>query len=245
MPVSPPVPAPRSRFRAATISVVFTALVLLMAIAPGAGAARAASGDILVSLDGVNWSETLPLGLFSGAGAVVPGDSMSRTLWIKNTTSTPAILRLSRMQSAATSSLFARAISITATGRGTGGSSSPPQDGPCAQLLPAQVVLAGRSTPIVVTLTVADLQGLQAQGKSATITLLASMSARGGVAASPCPPGGTTVPVLGSGQALANTSGSLAFTGAGLPYAAIMIASLLTGLGLFVVLAARRRRHAE
>jgi hypothetical protein len=237
--------APRSRWRAITVSVVLTAFVRLMAFAPGAGAARAASGDILVSLDGVNWSATLPRGLFSGAGTVVPGERMSRTLWIKNGTSTPAILRLSRMQTAATSSLLARAISISATGRGTRGSSPASQDGACTQLLPDQVVLAGRFTPIVVTLTVADLQGLQAQGQSATISLVASMSARGGAAASPCPPGGTSVSVLGSGQALANTSGSLAFTGAGLQYPAIMIASLLTGFGLFVVLAARRRRRAE
>ena len=237
--------APRSRWRAITVSVVLTAFVLFMAVAPGVGAARAASGDILVSLDGVNWSATLPRGLFSGAGTVVPGERMSRTLWIKNGTSTSAILRLSRMQTAATSSLLARAISISATGRGTRGSSPASQDGTCTQLLPDQVVLAGRFTPIVVTLTVADLQGLQAQGQSATISLVASMSARGGVAASPCPPGGTSVSVLGSGQALANTSGSLAFTGAGLQYPAIMIASLLTGFGLFVVLAARRRRRAE
>ena len=237
--------APRSRFRAITVSVVLTAVVLLMAVAPGAGAARAASGDILVSLDGVNWSATLPRGLFSSAGMVVPGERMSRTLWVKNGTSTPAILRLSRMQTAATSSLLARAISITATGRGTSGSSLEPQNGSCAQLFPDQVVRAGRFTPIVVTLTVEDLQGLEVQGQSATIILVASMSAPGGVAASLCPPGGTSVTALGSGQALTNTSGSLAFTGAGLPYPAILIASLLAGLGLFVVLAARRRRRAE
>jgi hypothetical protein len=237
--------APRSRWRAITVAVVLTAFVLFMAVAPGVGAARAASGDILVSLDGVNWSATLPRGLFSGAGTVVPGERMSRTLWIKNGTSTSAILRLSIMQTAATSSLLARAISISATGRGTYGSSLASQDGTCAQLLPDQVVLPGRFTPIVVTLAVADLQSLQAQGQSATISLIASMSARGGVAASPCPPGGTGVSVLGSGQTPASASGSLAFTGAGLQYPAIMIASLLSGLGLFVVLAARRRRCAE
>ena len=245
MRMTAPVAARRSRWRAIIISVVLTTLALYMAVAPGAGAARAANGDILVSLDGVNWSVTLPLGLFSAAGAVVPGDTMSRTLWIKNTTSGPAILRLSRMQTAATTPLFARAISITATGRGTGFSLPASEDASCAQLIPDQVVLAGRSTPIVVTLTVADLRGLQAQGQSATISLIASMSALGGVSASPCPPGGVTLPVVGSGQVLANTSGSLAFTGAGLQYSAIMIASLLTGLGLFVVIAARRRRRAE
>ena len=240
-----PVAAGRFRWRAIVISVVLTTLALSMTFIPGAGAARAANTDILVSLDGANWSATLPHGLFSGPGTVVPRDSISRTLWIKNTTSSPAVLRLSRLQNMAGSSLLARSISITATGGETGGRSPAPQDASCVQLLPDQVVPGGRSISTVVTLTVADLKGVEGQGQLATISLIASMSARGGVAASPCPPGGVTVPVVGSGQALANTSGTLAFTGAGLQYPAIMIASLLTGLGLFVVLAARRRRRAE
>jgi hypothetical protein len=164
-----------------SFSGILTALLFFMAIAPGTGAARAASGDILVSLDGENWSSTLTRGLYFDVGTVMPGESISRTLWIKNATSAAATLRLSRIQTAATSSLFARAISISATGRGTGGSSRSPQDGSCVKLLPDQVVLAG----------------------------------------------------------------PLASTGAGLQYPAIMVASLFTGLGLFVVLAARRRRRAE
>jgi|GEM_PF-1509482 len=240
-----PVAAGRSRWRASVISVVLTTLALSMTFIPGAGAARAANTDILVSLDGANWSATLPHGLFSGAGTVVPGDSISRTLWIKNTTSSPAVLRLSRLQNMAGSSLLARSISITATGRETGGRSPAPQDASCVQLLPDQVVPGGRSISTVVTLTVANLKGVEGQGQLATISLIASLGAVGGTAASPCPAGGTDVPVVGSGQALADTGGSLAFTGAGLPYPAIMIASLLSGLGLFVLIAARRRRRAE
>jgi hypothetical protein len=240
-----PTAAPGSRRRRIILSVILAGIAVLLVLAPGAGSARAANTDILVSLDGANWSATLPLGLFSGAGTVVPGDSISRTLWIKNTTSSAAVLRLSRLQNMAGSSLLARSISITATGRGTGGPPPAPQDASCVQLLPDQVVPGGRSTSTVVTLRVADLQGGEAQGQSATISLIASLSAVGGTAASPCLAGGTDVPVVGSGQALADTGGSLAFTGAGLPYPAIMIASLLTGLGLFVILAARRRRRAE
>ena len=245
MRMTAPVAARPSRWRAIIISVVFTTLALFIAIAPGAGAARAANTDILVSLDGANWSATLPHGLFSGAGTVVPGDSISRTLWIKNTTSSPAVLRLSRLQNMAGSTLLARSISVTATGRETGGRSPAPQDASCVQLLPDQVVPGGRSISTVVTLTVADLKGVEGQGQLATISLIASLGAVGGTAASPCPAGGTDVPVVGSGQALADTGGSLAFTGAGLPYPAIMIASLLSGLGLFVLIAARRRRRAQ
>lgn len=234
----------RSPWRAIVVPIVLATLALVLAISPAPGSARAANTYILVSLDGANWSATLPHGLFSEAGTVVPGDSISRTLWIKNTTSSPAVLRLSRLQNMAGSSLLARSISITATGRGTGKRSPAPPDASCVQLLPDQVVSGGRSISTVITLTVADLKGVEGQGQLATISLIASLGGVGGTAASPCPAGGTDVPVVGSGQALADTGGSLAFTGAGLPYPAIMIASLLSGLGLFVLIAARRRRRA-
>ena len=130
----------RSPWRAIVVPIVLGTLALVLAISPAPGSARAANTYILVSLDGANWSATLPHGLFSGAGTVVPGDSISRTLWIKNTTSSPAVLRLSRLQNMAGSSLLARSISITATGRGTGKRSPAPQDASCVQLLPDQVV---------------------------------------------------------------------------------------------------------
>ncbi|WP_394771218.1 hypothetical protein [Lacisediminihabitans sp.] len=240
------VPTSPRRFlrKAITVPVVLAALALFLAIAPGPGAARAAGGDILVSLDGVNWSATLPVGLFAGEGTVVPGDSMSRTLWIDNTTSSPAILRLSRMEPAPMSPL-SRAMSLTATVAGSNRIPPSVTDGTCVQLTPDEILGAGRSISIVVTLTIADLAGTEAQGGSAPLSLLASLSAVGGTAASPCAAGGTRIPVLGTAPAVSASDGSLAYTGGGLPYPAIMIASLLTGLGLFALLAARRRRRAE
>ena len=208
---------------------------------PEPSADRAASGGILVSLDGANWSATLPLGLFSGIGPVSPGDSLSRTLWIENTSSSPALLRLSRIETTGTSSLFSHAISLSATARGANGSPPLAQDRSCARLLPDRVVGAGKSTSIVVTLAIADLRAEEAQGQSATISLLASMSSLGPTAASPCPGGGPDTRVVAGTETAAASHGSLAFGGAGLAYPAIMIASLLTGVALFAHLAARRR----
>ena len=236
---------PRIILVAVPIALACSALVLVLASVPERSADRTASGDILVSLDGSNWSTSLPSGLFSGAGRVVPGDSLSRTLWIENTSSSPAMLRLSRSETAGTSSLLSHAISLTATSRDANGSPPSAADGSCTQLLPEEVVGAGKSTSIVVTLAIADLRAAEAQGESAAISLLASMSSLGHAAASPCPVSGTDVPLLSAAQSNAGSDGSLVFSGAGLLYPAIMITSVLTGVALFVHLAARRRGHAE
>ncbi len=220
-------------------------LVLVLVSAPEPTADRAVSGGILVSLDGANWSTTLPLGLFSGIGPVVPGDSLSRTLWIENTSSSRALLRLSRIETTGTSSLFSHAISLSATARGANGSPPLAPDRSCVQLLPDRVVGAGKSTSIVVTLAIADLRAEEAQGQSATISLLASMSSLGHTAASPCSGGGPDTRLVAGTQTVAASHGSLASSGAGLAYPAIMIASLLTGVALFAHLAVRRRRDAE
>ena len=226
-------------------SALVLVLVLVLASMPERSANRTASGDILVSLDGSNWSTSLPSGLFSGAGRVVPGDSLSRTLWIENTSSSPAMLRLRRSETGGTSSLLSHAILLTATSRDANGSPPSAADGSCTQLLPEEVVGAGKSTSIVVTLAIADLRAAEAQGESAAISLLASMSSLGQAAASPCPVSGTDVPLLSAAQSNAESDGSLVFSGAGLLYPAIMITSVLTGVALFAHLAARRRRHAE
>ena len=238
---------PRLTLVAIPIALVCSVLVLVLVLAsvPERSADLTASGDILVSLDGSNWSTSLPSGLFSEAGTVVPGDSLSRTLWIENTSSTPATLRLSRIETAGTSSPLSHAISLTATSRDANGSPPFAAVGSCAQLLPEEVVGAGKSTSIVVTLAVADLRSAEAQGESAAISLLASMSSLGHAAASPCPESGTDVPILSAARSNAESDGSLVLSGAGLLYPAIMITSVLTGVALFAHLAARRRRHAE
>ena len=220
-------------------------LVLVLVSVPERSADQTASGGILVSLDGKNWSTSLPSGLFSGVETVVPGDSLSRTLWIENTSSSPALLRLSRVETTGTRSLLNRAISLTATAKDSWDSRPLAADGSCARLLPDEVVDAGKSTSIVVTLTIADLRADEAQGQSAAISLLASMSSLGHAAASPCPESGTDVPSLSAAKSNAESDASLVFSGAGLLYPAIMIASILTGVALFTHLAARRRRHAE
>jgi len=227
------------------IALACSVLVLVLVSVPERSADQTASGGILVSLDGKNWSTSLPSGLFSGVETVVPGDSLSRTLWIENTSSSPALLRLSRIETDGTSSLLSHAISLTATAHGANGFRPTVNDGSCSLLLLDEVVGAEQSTAIIVTLTVADLRADEAQGQAATITLVASMTSLGRHTSSPCPAGSTNVLTVGATQTRAASDGVLTPSTAGLSYPAIMIASLLTGVALFAHLAARRRRYAE
>ena len=202
--------------------------MLVLVSVPEPSADRAVSGDILVSLDGANWSTTLPLGLFSNAGIVAPGDSLSRTLWIENTSSSPAVLRLSRIETTGTSSVFSHAISLSATARGANGSPPLAADGSCTQLVPLEI---------------ADRWAGQAQGQSATISLLASMRSLG-TTASPCPGRGPDIRIVGAAETVVTSRGSHDFSGAGLACPAITMASASTGVALFAHLATRRRRDA-
>ena len=228
--------------RLLAVPIVLVALGLPLATV--AGSAQGASGDLRVSLDGVRWSTSLPIGLFAGSSTVVPGIRMSRTLWVKNATSSEGLFQLSRVGAATTT--LGRAISITASVFGATGS-IPPASGAsgCTLLLPEIRIGAGKSVEVAVTLTVADLDGREAQNEAAPISLLASLSDPDGTTpASPCARPGTTIPVAGDAQSVGASNGSLAFTGTQLIYPAIMIASLLTGLGLFFFVAARRRRRS-
>ena len=138
--------------RLLVLPIVLVALGLVLAT--GSGSARAVGGDLRVSLDGVRWSTSLPTGLFAGSSTVAPGDRMSRTLWVKNPMSSAGQFQLSRVQTAATSSL-SRAISITAAVPGVTGSIPASTASACAPLLPEIRIGAGRSIAITVTLAVA------------------------------------------------------------------------------------------
>lgn len=68
---------------------------------------------LLLSTDGVTFSETLSGGLFDGAGALVPRYSVSAQLWVKNPSTVPAEFRLSARDVIVSDDAFAQTLSLT------------------------------------------------------------------------------------------------------------------------------------
>ncbi|MCU1423434.1 MAG: hypothetical protein JWN36_3085, partial [Microbacteriaceae bacterium] len=200
------------------------AAVVAVALFAAPAPARAA-GDILVSSDGVTFAPALPAALFDGVGALVPGDSVTRTLWVDNATGSEARMQLATLARSATPSI-GRALQISVAA--SGAMSAHTLDTGCALLLSMPRVAPAARMPLTVTISMANVPGRVAQNESLDMSLLVSMSDPGGAAPAACPADATAVP-LGTGRASAP---SLAFTGAGLPLLALAAAAFAVALGL-------------
>jgi hypothetical protein len=245
-----PVRASASRLLRLRIAAVACAAALVM-VAPMASAASpadAATGAILVSEDGANFSTNLASGLFSRTGQLMPGDTVTRTLYVKNASSVAGVLRISRY-SPALSSPFARAVSLSSTlGIPITSSEADGATVGCIRVVSDLPLAVGQSIAVPIILKVGSFNGATAKNETADIDLFVSMSDPAGpVLASPqCGDGGITIPASdNSSTASSGAHGSLAFTGTTMLYSSIMIGSVFLGLGLFVFIAGRRRRRGE
>ena len=244
---------PARRIAPAKLLTVFCALLLgvILGIALPATATATATANaapvapvpapalMLMSLDGVNFAEKLPHGLFDGSGLLVPRQSVSANLWIKNVASTPATLQVSIQRVTASTTEFADGIAVTASDDRTPGVRSL---GTLASFQNCTVVTSvsglatGAEVKSVITLTMADLTGTAGQSQVSSMDL-ANNAGDAAVplvgpslceaVASPAEPGGTALPTI-------------AFTGGGLSLTVIMTGAVLLGVG-FILLGIRRR----
>ncbi|MBC7724376.1 MAG: hypothetical protein H7146_06445 [Burkholderiaceae bacterium] len=235
----------------ATVAATTAAILIAPHAASAAQPTPVGEPGIEVSRNGVNFTSTLDDSLFSGLGAVVPHDSVSEVLWVRNTTAERAYLRISGTRAAASSDEFARAISV-----GASDSTRPlavyvplAEIGDCTPLLPDATVGAGEVIRIDLGLRIADLSDRVAQGDSARVSVLVSLRDPGsaGFTPSDCPRG-ITIPVLpespqtAGGHSPASTGVPfLAFTGTS-PLAPALTAVALTAVGLAVIGVTARRR---
>jgi hypothetical protein len=205
--------------------VVVVGTVALSAALLASPAPARAAGDILVSSDGTTFASSLPAALFDGVGPLVPGDSVTRTLWVDNATGLEARMQLATLAHSATPSI-GRALAISVAAAGVTGAHA--LGSGCALLMTMPRVVPGVRMPLTVTVSMADVPGRVAQDESLDMSLLVSMSDPGGAAPGACPADATTV---GLGAARVNAP-SLAFTGAGLPLFALAAAALAVAFGL-------------
>lgn len=237
--------ATRARRIAAAGAVAVTAAVAALLAVP---AAQAATPEILVSDDGVSFAPTLTDGLFDGLGLLVPGESISASLWVRNPSSTDGSLRLTIDDLVTPSQVFADNVTLTADSGNLTWSWSLADLEDCGAVVPTLAIGAGDTVRIDLTAALGDVSGLDAQNESASVGL--SVIVRDAV--NPFPneacaeaPVDPTDPDDGDGNnAGGGSDGSLSGTGADIGPTLWVALALLAG-GFVIVIARRRRRDED
>ena len=156
------------RMRRALSTAVATAVAL--ALLPALPAA--AADEVQLSTDGTSWASTLSAPLFDSADDMVPRESVSETLWVRNASTTEVALRLTLESGTWSDADYANALTVSATATGgTGSSVVASAPGSCRLLLTGVRLAPGASAPVTVTLALGDLTDRLGQDATASLTL--------------------------------------------------------------------------
>lgn len=250
--------------RARALATAALAGALALASAP----AYAADGDVSVSLDGTTFATSVRTPLFDPSLRVVPGDVVTEDLWVRNTSTTDARVRLDVLDARADDPLFAAALTLGARTTDATGRELPTRvvdAGACTVVLRDVVLAAGATVRLAVTAMVGDLA--HQDGTDATASFRLRAVAVDALAPTPSDPRdcseGDTAPTDGptddptdeptgspdrtdtptAAPTTTPDDGDLPTTGAS-PTVALGFAAALVVAGL-VVLAVRRRQDEE
>lgn len=226
-------------------AVTGLATLAIVGAAVAAPAAQPAAPQILVSDDGVTFAPTLTDGLFDGLGLLIPGESITASLWVRNPSSTDGSLRVSVDALAGGSAVFSQNVSIEATLGVDSWTFSLSQLAECGTVIPSVPIAAGTTVRIDFTAALADsVVGLEAQRESAEVGLnVAVRDARNPFPAERCEAPGPDPADPDGGGSAGGTDGELSGTGANaMPTIAAAIVLLVGGL---IIVVTRRRRHDE
>jgi hypothetical protein len=220
------------------------AAAMIIAAAPigiSAESAAATSPVVLVSTDGITYSPKLNVGLFTGSGLLVPGDTETAELWIKNPTADPATVRVSVAAIQTSSTALGKNMSLSVLNTSANATVTRTWDelADCDVMVQPATLAGGAVLHVTLILTMLDATGAQAQHESASLKATVAMwEAKAGYSpASTCDPS-RAVPA-------ADPSGRLGFTGETFPTELTIAAGLLLGVGWFLVALRRRRRESE
>lgn len=224
--------------------------------------ARAADGDIQFSADGASWSATPPAPLFPDGILLVPGDSTSMTVWVRNANPAAGVLVAAIGEVYASDEMAARGFRLAAHDNDGAGLSRTAFErlARCMHLVPARVVQPNEQVEITVVVDLsAALTGQQAQHERVSFELwfgltdaAATQPPTSGCPADPIivpglpePPPSTTTPAPPTTIAPpSRPGGDLARTGASV-FGVVAVGAALGGAGsLLTTIAARRHeRH--
>ena len=152
---------------------------------PAPAAAEDPDEVIALSADGVAFTRELPAPLFAGA-RIVPGSTVTRSFWVLNQEGTPGNLALA-LQDVAGPDVLMSGLSAAAAAGPASGSVAFADAAPCATILSAVPVPASGAVLVEVSLSLADLDGLEGQGSTGEFALRVTLSS------------GDSVVIVGSG----------------------------------------------
>jgi hypothetical protein len=225
-----------------TVSAAVAAVSVAAFVLGGAVSPAAAASGIEFSRDGVTFTSSLSGSLLDAITVSVPGDRQSAELYIRNAGSVAGFLRVSLADVVVSDPVLADSLTVTAGTSSIPGSPARLSDArPCYVLTEGDLVAPGGVVKVDADLVLGDLNGRDGQGGSATFSFDVSLSDAvvGSLPPTACN-SGTTIPVSGGGGTI-----PLAMTGAEPPLGLIIGAASILGVGLFLVIAARRRRETR
>ena len=247
----------RSRVRVALAAILIAILAGTAAATVSVAPAQAADqSPILLSRDGVVWSTTLPGGIFDEFQGAVPGDTVSKAVWVHNPLSEPVTLTVRAINVWGLSSDLGRSVMVD----GAAGSASLPAAVTlasltnCATLAPQSIVPPDGSARIALTLTMLDVGSKVAQGTTGGFNVLLTVTqGTRHEAPAACDPGtpvsspgpaaaGAANPASAAGSIASVISGALAFTGAN-PAVPLLVGGGLLGIGFLLLVVRRRTRE--
>ena len=234
---------------AGLVALVLTTAALTVGVA---APAEAAPGQLLLSADGVTYARTLPTGVFQDAGTLVPLDTYSTSVWVKNPALTTAQMRISVADLLTSSDVFASTMSLTATEDATGATvtKSLLELKTCDVIVMSQVVQPGAIVRVDLTLAMQDVPAKVAQNRWWTLDLFVGMrdGEAGPFPTSACDDGAVFLPghvddgaASGNGDGGDSEGGGLAATGQEISTRLIIVSALLIGAGIAFIVARRRR----
>jgi hypothetical protein len=206
----------------------------------------AAPSDILVSTDGTTFTEANLVDPLAGIGLLVPGDSVQRSMWVRNSTARDAYFRLTVSDLVMPLSAYPDAITVTTT-NGTSSRFDRLSDlTVCSALVRSASIQAGAVARVDFTIAMdSSVPGLVAQDETAQFGVRVAMR---DVVGGPYPNVDGCVSdnggAGGSGGASANGP-RLPFTGTDAIPLIILAVTSLTGGILAIIIARRRRRRDE
>jgi len=199
------------RTLASQASVVALAIVVGALLGATPASAAPGVGVVEVSDDGVTFSRTYPGVLFDGIARLVPGDTESETIYVRNTGTVAGYLRITIRDVSYSDQHYGDALKVTtSTPSSPGNATAISTANPCQVTHEGSVIAPGETVPVVASLVLGNLDGAEGQGAKASLALRFTLtdSTPGSLPATNCGGSGVSIPATPTSPGAPSSSNS-------------------------------------